>query len=390
MSERWASIAVVLSLACIFFAVNYAGPTFKLHQSRTALREPQIIPRRPPNRHLLGEGGFAEALAAANATRETCESGSKRMYVAWKKAFACVSLDKIKAKDDATAVSAAAAAAVDPSPRLSTSALPPPKASKNSKDKGKGKGKKKAEDKFAHLPDDISAPGLPQKATPTKESPVNGHISVENRLRDALVRFTPYNKEKVCVSRHAGGMAGTLIKEVQYGSHNAHKDAEASISHEILKDASCCSQCSKEPRCEFWVRDTTGTSCWLMRDFAGLVTKDNRRSSFNAKWAAKQRSAMKLPPPPAPGTPGIGEIAPDRMIGVGPVVRPPIPVVGGSVAPPIVRSKGGGGGATQHKPHGSAGVVGAVIAAMKPSATTKREKRVKDLSYTESGHRIGI
>lgn len=142
------------------------------------------------------------------------------------------------------------------------------------------------------------------------EGPGHKHpVDLEGHLKAALMKFVPQNAEGICVARHAGGMEGVKVKEVKYEV----KAAKGVVVAEPLKDASCCAACSRHPACEFWVRETTGSSCWLMKDFSGLLVDSTRRSSFSGSWAAKKRHQLGLGKAPLPGTPGIGEIMPPSM-----------------------------------------------------------------------------
>jgi hypothetical protein len=140
------------------------------------------------------------------------------------------------------------------------------------------------------------------------EGPGHKHpIDLEGHLKAALAKFVPQNAEGLCVARHAGGMEGVLLKEVTYDAKGA------AAATEPLKDASCCAACAKVPACEFWVRDTGGPSCWLMKGFRGLLVEPNRRSAFSGAWATKKRLELGLGKALLPGTPGIGEIMPPSM-----------------------------------------------------------------------------
>ena len=125
----------------------------------------------------------------------------------------------------------------------------------------------------------------------------------EKQLRLTLAKFVPKNVEDICVARHTGSMDGTLIKRISY----------AQTETEILRDDNCCSFCARNSECEFWVRDMVGDSCWLMKDFRGFNNEPGRRSSFSASWASQKRQSLQIPPPPRPGSPGIGEIGPNGL-----------------------------------------------------------------------------
>ena len=48
------------------------------------------------------------------------------------------------------------------------------------------------------------------------------------------------------------------------------------------KDASCCAQCRANAQCEFWVRDTASTNCWLKRAFRRFTLTPTRRGNFRS------------------------------------------------------------------------------------------------------------
>jgi hypothetical protein len=254
-------------------------------------------------------------------------------------AFQCVSLEKLEAaKASKEAATASVAVAAAPTP------VAAPPAAVTSAKTAKGASSAKATSKPEKV---VSTKGLvsPQKAPSSSslsgkamsKSPVNipgsskgssssggsrsgevfpaegpGHkhpVDLEGHLKAALMKFVPKNAEGICVARHAGGMEGVKVKEVKYEV----KAAKGVVVTEPLKDASCCAACSRHPACEFWVRETTGSSCWLMKDFSGLLVDSTRRSAFSGAWAAKKRHQLGLGKAPLPGTPGIGEIMPHSM-----------------------------------------------------------------------------
>jgi len=46
------------------------------------------------------------------------------------------------------------------------------------------------------------------------------------------------------------------------------------------KDSSCCTQCKQNTACQFWVRSTDNSSCWLKKNFNGYLAASNRRGNF--------------------------------------------------------------------------------------------------------------
>eukprot|EP00456_Euglypha_rotunda_P022185 TRINITY_DN1880_c0_g1_i2.p1 TRINITY_DN1880_c0_g1~~TRINITY_DN1880_c0_g1_i2.p1 ORF type:complete len:293 (+),score=29.53 TRINITY_DN1880_c0_g1_i2:115-993(+) len=48
------------------------------------------------------------------------------------------------------------------------------------------------------------------------------------------------------------------------------------------KDSSCALQCNQNPNCQYWVRATDSSTCWLKTTFVGYVSNGNRRGNFRS------------------------------------------------------------------------------------------------------------
>jgi len=65
---------------------------------------------------------------------------------------------------------------------------------------------------------------------------------------------------------------------------------------EIEKDASCCKQCAARSDCEFWVRATDSTQCWLKSNSGAEIHPTNhghRRGGVKAgKWVHRKSDGI--------------------------------------------------------------------------------------------------
>jgi hypothetical protein len=59
----------------------------------------------------------------------------------------------------------------------------------------------------------------------------------------------------------ATGMIGTIVTT---------KDYIGSTDND--KDASCCALCQADKRCEFWMRSTVNSSCYVMSNFSAYTS----------------------------------------------------------------------------------------------------------------------
>ncbi len=59
--------------------------------------------------------------------------------------------------------------------------------------------------------------------------------------------------------------------------------ATVSGSTDAALDEACCSQCTSNAQCKFWVRESGSSgnkNCWLKKDAGAQSTKDNRRGGY--------------------------------------------------------------------------------------------------------------
>ena len=70
-------------------------------------------------------------------------------------------------------------------------------------------------------------------------------------------------------------MVGEDVAKVQYSG-----------TTEREKDASCCQQCSADPECEFWVRATDTSDCWLKRGFQEEQASNKRLGALRVEASA--------------------------------------------------------------------------------------------------------
>ena len=70
-------------------------------------------------------------------------------------------------------------------------------------------------------------------------------------------------------------MKGDLVATVQ---HSGTSDPE--------RDTSCCSQCNANPECEFWVRSTANSNCFLKKGFTYDETSGFLRGAFRSSARA--------------------------------------------------------------------------------------------------------
>eukprot|EP00931_Biecheleriopsis_adriatica_P099746 TRINITY_DN7445_c0_g1_i5.p1 TRINITY_DN7445_c0_g1~~TRINITY_DN7445_c0_g1_i5.p1 ORF type:complete len:287 (-),score=59.12 TRINITY_DN7445_c0_g1_i5:288-1148(-) len=96
-------------------------------------------------------------------------------------------------------------------------------------------------------------------------------------------------------------------------------------STDAALDEACCSQCTSNAQCQFWVRESGSSGnkkCWLKKDAGAQSTKDNRRGGYPQAGAWKKHCAAPQPQPqpqpqyqyrywpPAPAPPAAPAAAP--------------------------------------------------------------------------------
>ena len=62
-------------------------------------------------------------------------------------------------------------------------------------------------------------------------------------------------------------------------------------SNDVEKDLSCCTLCSQNSACEFWVRATDSSDCWLKQGFTTEVSSTVKRGGFKVANPALLTSA---------------------------------------------------------------------------------------------------
>jgi hypothetical protein len=92
-------------------------------------------------------------------------------------------------------------------------------------------------------------------------------------LNDGLVELTFWPMRPTppgsCVAPQVRDMTGADVAQTTY---TGNTDAE--------KDASCCEHCSANDQCEYWVRATDSTRCWLKKNFVSYTASSVRRGNF--------------------------------------------------------------------------------------------------------------
>ena len=62
------------------------------------------------------------------------------------------------------------------------------------------------------------------------------------------------------------------------------------------KDCSCAAMCKAHPDCQFWVRATSSTECWLRKDATGESTVNIYRAGYKAggpDWASRTITSLE-------------------------------------------------------------------------------------------------